>query len=380
MQDIWQPRTAAALIESERVSFTMASTVFLTDLADALGDSGRSVPTLRVFLCACAPIPGPLVEKARAALGAKIVPAWGMTEMGAVTLTRLDDDERAFATDGRPLPGVEVRVVDACDAPLPAGTVGRLLVRSCSSFGGYLHRAHLNATDPHGWFDTGDLAYLDARLYPHQRAQQGRDHSRGREHSGGGDRGAPVSASRDRGGGARRLSRRASRRARVRGRRQQAGRVHRSAVDRRLSQSAQGRDAIHSGAPARVRQPAHDALRQGTEVQAARVAARRRIATGSTTMEARPAVEETVGRVGVIALNRQWQLKARRHHGRRVGEQVIDGRSRHPAACDIFDPISSRAGRARSRRSDRTRTTLPHSRLRGRARTACRGSRTTQDS
>ncbi|SPB12762.1 AMP-dependent ligase [Caballeronia novacaledonica] len=166
LQDIWQPKPAIALIRSERVSFTMASTVFLTDLADALSDSAQSVPTLRAFLCAGAPIPGPLVEKARAALGAKIVSAWGMTEMGAVTLTRLDDDdERAFTTDGAPLPGVEVRIVDAYDAPLPTGSVGRLFVRACSGFGGYLHRAHQNATDAQGWFDTGDLAYVDARGY-----------------------------------------------------------------------------------------------------------------------------------------------------------------------------------------------------------------------
>src|SRR5262249_19593082 len=68
LQDIWQPKTAIALIERERVSFTMASTVFLTDLANAVGESGRAVPSLRTFLCAGAPIPGPLVEKARAAL------------------------------------------------------------------------------------------------------------------------------------------------------------------------------------------------------------------------------------------------------------------------------------------------------------------------
>ncbi|KND57040.1 Long-chain-fatty-acid-CoA ligase [Candidatus Paraburkholderia schumanniana] len=124
------------------------------------------MPSLRTFLCAGAPIPGPLVEKARSELGAKIVSAWGMTELGAVTLTRLDDDdERAITTDGRPLPGVDVRVVDAYDAALPAGSVGRLLVRSCSGFGGYLHRPHLNTTDAQGWFDTGDLAYLDARGY-----------------------------------------------------------------------------------------------------------------------------------------------------------------------------------------------------------------------
>ncbi|TDN63440.1 cyclohexanecarboxylate-CoA ligase [Paraburkholderia sp. BL10I2N1] len=166
LQDVWQPEGALNLMRSEGVTFTMASTVFLTDLAATVAETGGAVPTLRTFLCAGAPIPGPLVEQARKAIGAKIVSAWGMTEMGAVTLTGLDDDdERSFATDGRPLPGVEAKVVDHGDAPLPVGSIGRLLVRSCSAFGGYLHRAHLNATDAEGWFDTGDLAHIDAHGY-----------------------------------------------------------------------------------------------------------------------------------------------------------------------------------------------------------------------
>jgi cyclohexanecarboxylate-CoA ligase len=166
LQDVWQPAKALDTIRNEGVTFTMASTVFLTDLAAAVSETRMTVPTLRTFLCAGAPIPGPLVEQARNAIGAKIVSAWGMTEMGAVTLTQLDDDdERSITTDGRPLPGVEVCVVGDGDAPLPVGATGRLLVRSCSSFGGYLHRANLNATDAGGWFDTGDLAHLDARGY-----------------------------------------------------------------------------------------------------------------------------------------------------------------------------------------------------------------------
>jgi len=166
LQDVWQPEKALELMRSEGVTFTMASTVFLTDLAATVAETGGAVPTLRTFLCAGAPIPGPLVERARKTIGAKIVSAWGMTEMGAVTLTGLDDDdERSFATDGRPLPGVEAKVVDHDDAPLPAGSIGRLLVRSCSAFGGYLHRAHLNATDAEGWFDTGDLAHIDGQGY-----------------------------------------------------------------------------------------------------------------------------------------------------------------------------------------------------------------------
>ena len=166
LQDIWEPKKAIELIRTEGVTFTMASTPFLTDLAKTVTETGQGVPTLRTFLCAGAPIPGPLVEQARKALGAKIVSAWGMTENGAVTLTKLDDDdERSFSTDGCPLPGVEVKVVDGDDKPLPVGETCKLMLRSCSNFGGYLHRPHLNGTDADDWFDTGDLARIDAQGY-----------------------------------------------------------------------------------------------------------------------------------------------------------------------------------------------------------------------
>ena len=91
-----------------------------------------------------------------------------MSENGAVTLIRLNDpDERAFNTDGLPLPGVELKVVeaDASDPALPAGTQGKLYLRACSNFGGYLKRQHLNGTDAEGWFDTGDLARIDQQGY-----------------------------------------------------------------------------------------------------------------------------------------------------------------------------------------------------------------------
>jgi cyclohexanecarboxylate-CoA ligase len=166
LQDIWEPRQAVELIRAEGVTFTMASTPFLSDLTKAVQESGQPLPSLRTFLCAGAPIPGPLVEQARSVLRTKIVSAWGMTETGAVTLIKLDDpDGLAFSTDGCPLPGVEIKVVDFNGLELPAGQVGSLLVRSCSNFGGYLKRPQLNGTDAEGWFDTGDLARMDANGY-----------------------------------------------------------------------------------------------------------------------------------------------------------------------------------------------------------------------
>ena len=111
LQDVWDPARATEIIREEGVTFTMASTPFLTDLTRAVSETGKGVPSLKTFLCAGAPIPGPLVEQARATLGAKIVSAWGMTENGAVTLIKLDDDDNlAFTTDGCALPGAEVRV------------------------------------------------------------------------------------------------------------------------------------------------------------------------------------------------------------------------------------------------------------------------------
>ena len=166
LQDMWDPARAAQAMRDEGVSFTMASTPFLTDLTRSVVASGQPVPTLRTFLCAGAPIPGPLVEQAQSGLGAKIVSAWGMTENGAVTTILLDDaDERAINTDGKPLPGTELQIADDAGQPLPAGQPGRLLVRSSSNFVGSLKRPQWNNTTADGWFDTGDMAYVDTQGY-----------------------------------------------------------------------------------------------------------------------------------------------------------------------------------------------------------------------
>ena len=163
--DVWNATTAAQLIREGGCTFTMASTPFLADLSREVAASGP-VPSLRTFLCAGAPIPGPLVEQAQSALGAQIISAWGMSENGAVTTTLPSDGaSRAVETDGLPLPGAEVKVLDADGQEQPRGEIGQLWVRANSNFGGYLKRPHLNATTEDGWFDTGDQARIDAQGY-----------------------------------------------------------------------------------------------------------------------------------------------------------------------------------------------------------------------
>lgn len=166
LQDVWDVNTAIDLIHKHEVTFTMASTPFLNDLSEAVLDTHHSLDSLKLFLCAGAPIPSTLVQKARQNMGVKVISAWGMTECGAVTMTRPeDDDERSFNTDGLPLPGVEVKIVDEHGDILPPHQSGTLMIRSCSNFGGYLKRPHLNETNEDDWFDTGDIAYQDEQGY-----------------------------------------------------------------------------------------------------------------------------------------------------------------------------------------------------------------------
>lgn len=164
--DIWDKNIAAQLVQDERCTFTMASTPFLLDLANAVDESGLDSSSLRTFLCAGTAIPGPVVERARAVLGANVVSAWGMTENGALTLTNLDDPaDKAVTTDGYPLEGMEIQIRGADGKPVPTGNEGELFVRGCSNFGGYLKRPHLNSVDDEGWFDSGDIARADENGY-----------------------------------------------------------------------------------------------------------------------------------------------------------------------------------------------------------------------
>jgi cyclohexanecarboxylate-CoA ligase len=164
--DIWNPGEAARLIEAERVTVSMGATPFLRDLTYLETDA--SLRSLRLFIAAGAPIPRPLVRDARGRLGCAISAGWGMTENGMVTCNGLRDaEEKIFGSDGAPLTGMELLVVDDQGAPVAPGVEGDLLVRGPSLFVGYVKRPQFTA-DAHtaeGWFRTGDRGTLDPEGY-----------------------------------------------------------------------------------------------------------------------------------------------------------------------------------------------------------------------
>src|SRR5919109_1305068 len=102
-------RSSSRLIEAERVTFTIGATPFLADTLRASNLAQRDIRSLRHFVCGGAPIPRPLATEAVTRVSCQLVPCWGMTEVGPVTMTHPDDPiERVVTTDGCVYPQMEL--------------------------------------------------------------------------------------------------------------------------------------------------------------------------------------------------------------------------------------------------------------------------------
>ena len=166
LQDVWEPKHGVSLMVREGVTYTAASTPFLNDICDVVAAGAPRPASLRSFLCAGATIPPVLIQRAARDVGIHACSLWGMTESLASTLTEPSRAaEKSPTTDGRPLEGMEIRIVDFDGKPVPLGQSGRLLVRGCQMFTGYYKKPELETFDAQGWFDSGDLAYMDDEGY-----------------------------------------------------------------------------------------------------------------------------------------------------------------------------------------------------------------------
>jgi fatty-acyl-CoA synthase len=169
---VLEPRFVPAetwqLLARERVTVCHGvPTMFQLLMRDPAFASDRR-PTVRTGIVAGSPVSPDLVRQIRRWNNVEI--AYGLTETGpTVTMTRPDDPaERRERTVGRPLAGVDVRVVDGRSEDVPAGaSAGELAVRGPNVMAGY-HRMPLETkrsfTDD-GYFLTGDLGTIDADGY-----------------------------------------------------------------------------------------------------------------------------------------------------------------------------------------------------------------------
>lgn len=173
------PAKILATIERERITralFVPAVVLFLVQHPAA---KTTDVSSLKTILYGAAPIPLDLLRSAMAMFDCDFVQGYGLTETcgAAICLPPADHDPAGsprMRSCGKPLPGVEVRIVDALGRELPPGEVGEIVTRSALNMLGYWGRPDETAkTLRDGWLHTGDAGYTDADgyVYIHDRVK-----------------------------------------------------------------------------------------------------------------------------------------------------------------------------------------------------------------
>ena len=159
---------ALRMLESERVTATYPCFVtIMSDLIHHPDFPKTDLSRIQLMNSNFAVQPRAIAEAMLKAIpDALYVGTFGMTETaGTVTTSRLEDplSERVGRL-GRPLPGLEVRIVDPeSAADVPAGMRGEVLVRGYSTLEGYYRDSQKTAQslDADGWFHTGDIGSVD---------------------------------------------------------------------------------------------------------------------------------------------------------------------------------------------------------------------------
>jgi fatty-acyl-CoA synthase len=163
---LFDPAATLRAVEQERCSSLYGvPTMFIAELA--LDDFTRyDLSSLRTGIMAGSPCPVEVMKRVIAEMHmAEVAIAYGMTETSPVsTQTRADDDlERRTATVGRPMPHIEIKVIDpATGQVVPTGTPGEVCTRGYSVMLGYWNEPDKTAEviDSARWMHTGDLGVM----------------------------------------------------------------------------------------------------------------------------------------------------------------------------------------------------------------------------
>jgi cyclohexanecarboxylate-CoA ligase len=165
----FDPVTSPHFLARESVTHAGTGTPFhLAYLAAQRNDpTKRLFPSLKCCPGGAAPKPPTLHAQLKSELGGVgIISSWGLTEAPILTCSHFDDSEEHLAsTEGRPLPGVELRTVAGNGTPTTIGEEGELQVKAPQLTVGYVDSRLDADAFAEGWFRTGDLGMIDASGY-----------------------------------------------------------------------------------------------------------------------------------------------------------------------------------------------------------------------
>ena len=164
---VFEPAATMKRIVDERITAFPGAPAMYQAILNHPDADAFDASSLRLAILGAAAIPVELVEAMRGRLGIEtVVTGYGITEgSGIVTMCRYDDPPEVIAhTCGRPLPGLELRLVDDDGVDAATEAPGEVLVRGYTLMRGYLDDPEqtAEAIDTDGWLHTGDIGVLRA--------------------------------------------------------------------------------------------------------------------------------------------------------------------------------------------------------------------------
>lgn len=164
------PESWLEAVRAEQVTHAFVVPTMLARIVAVMEEQGGvELPCLRTLSYGGARMPVPVLERALELFpNAGFVNAYGLTETSStVALLGPDDhraalagDRRRLASVGKPLPGMEVEVVDEDGNPVTPGVEGRIRIRGAQVSGQYVGQDGI--VDADGWLITGDIGTVDA--------------------------------------------------------------------------------------------------------------------------------------------------------------------------------------------------------------------------
>lgn len=154
----------AKLMRDEGVTVAAGVQTVWLGVLEHLEAAGGDLPDLQRVLIGGSHCPDSLIRRMESRLGARVQTSWGMTELSPLgTIASRDSPQSETRASGRPPLGLDLKLTDAHGVTLPRqrDVVGHLKVKGASVVDRYF-KADDDARDAEGYFDTGDLASIDA--------------------------------------------------------------------------------------------------------------------------------------------------------------------------------------------------------------------------
>jgi len=169
-----QAEGIAAMVRAVRPTITAMVPTVLGDLLRAPEGAGADMSCFRMIVCGGSAVAPAMIEAVRSKWGVPVLQGWGMTETSPLcALSHPPRDPGSAgetpwrAKSGRPVAGVQVRVVDEKGAALPHDgvSVGELQLRGPWITGAYHKGESADSFTADGWLRTGDVGHIDERSF-----------------------------------------------------------------------------------------------------------------------------------------------------------------------------------------------------------------------